>query len=79
MTELSLEELEAVSGGMGRRPKSMAYEGPVFRYTFQRGDSLINLARQYGTDIQTIRALNPGIHNPKRIEDGTILLLPSIK
>ncbi|MBN1542811.1 LysM peptidoglycan-binding domain-containing protein [candidate division KSB1 bacterium] len=46
-------------------------------YRVKRGDNLGNLARQFGTDLTTLMALND-IDNPHRIRVGQILELPGI-
>lgn len=45
-------------------------------YTVQRGDSLGNIARRFGTTIQQILALNPTIINPNLIYPGQVINLP---
>ncbi len=46
-----------------------------FVYVVQPGDHLINIANQFGVDIQDVMALN-NITNPNRIQVGQELLIP---
>ena len=76
MTELSLDELENVFGGMGRHPKSASYNGRVINYTTKSGDSLFNLASRFHTDVNTILTLNPGLPNSNWLDAGIQIFLP---
>ena len=51
-------------------------EPPAQRlYRVEEGDTLLQIARQYGTTVQRLVELND-IADPERIEDGTLLVLP---
>jgi LysM repeat protein len=47
--------------------------GPVY-YTVRRGDTLLKIARRYGTTVAALMQLN-GIANPNRIYVGQVLLI----
>lgn len=68
MAEINEKDLEQVSGGL--------YQGPVFRYTIQRGDCLSVLAERYHTTVAILMELNPQITNPDKIYAGRQMLIP---
>lgn len=45
-------------------------------YIVQRGDNLTRIARRCGVDYQALRAANPQITNPSRIEVGDRITIP---
>lgn len=45
-------------------------------YTVKRGDTLYSIAIDYGTSIDVIMSLNPGISDPSMIYEGQQLCLP---
>lgn len=46
-------------------------------YKVQRGDTLTSIARENGTTVQTLIALNPGIKNPDRIFADQYINVPN--
>ncbi|MDO5444289.1 MAG: LysM domain-containing protein [Eubacteriales bacterium] len=72
MTELNELELTNVSGGQ--------YNGPVFRYTINWGDTLSGIAVKYKTTVAVLMELNPNeIKNPDKIYAGHTILVPYTK
>ncbi len=59
------KELEIVSGG--------AYNGSVFLYTVQEGDSLSMIAHRFGTTVAVLIEIN-NLH--AAVRPGTRLLVP---
>jgi len=55
--------------------KSDSSDGPVGTHTVRAGDTLYDLARRYGTTVQTLRSLNNLANNTLRI--GARLRLPN--
>lgn len=45
------------------------------RYTIRSGDTLYNLAQRFGTTVNAIIALNPGL-NPNSLQVGRIICIP---
>ncbi len=45
-------------------------------YIVRRGDTLLRIARRFGTSVQAILAVNPQIRNPNRIFAGQRLVIP---
>lgn len=58
-------------------PEATATVAPAAQrlYRVEEGDTLTQIARQYGTTVQKLTELND-IANPERIEEGTLLVLP---
>lgn len=48
--------------------------GERIRYTIKAGDTLFELARRYGTTVQRIMELNPGI-DPHRLQVGQVIVI----
>ena len=67
MDELKFEELEEVCGGF--------YNGLVFRYHINEGDTLSDIATKYHTTVKLLCDLN-NIENPNLIYAGRTLLVP---
>ena len=61
------QELDRIAGG--------AYNGSVFLYTVQDGDSLSVIAHRFGTTLSVIRELND-IKSSADIYPGVKLFLP---
>ena len=47
-----------------------------FAYTIVQGDTLFILASRYGTSVEAIMALNPGI-DPHRLQIGQVICIPA--
>jgi len=45
-------------------------------YTIQRGDTLSQIAKNYGTTVSALQAANPQIYNPNVIRTGNTLNIP---
>lgn len=56
-------------------PNAMPPTPSGAQYVVRPGDTLIEIARRSGTDLETLVALN-GIENPRLIREGQVLLLP---
>ena len=64
MKELSLSEMEGISGGMGGYP-NIPHQKKGFRiYQIQRGDTLQIIAQRFGTTPDFLKSINqPMIHD----------------
>ena len=81
MTELKLNELEAVSGG--RNEKGWEYEprnvpAGCTTYQIKRHDTLKQIAMDHGTDTAGLLKLNKNIQNPSAIVAGFWLIVPNV-
>ncbi len=56
-------------------PANPSYAQPGQQYVVQRGDTLAAIARQFGTSVSAIAALN-NIPNPNLIVTGQVLAIP---
>jgi len=56
-------------------PSGRAFGQASKRYRIRKGDTLIQIARRFGTSIDEIRFVN-GIKNPNRIHPGQEILIP---
>ena len=45
-------------------------------YVIKRGDTLSKIAKQYGTSVETLMKLNPGIRDGNTIFENEKLVLP---
>lgn len=45
-------------------------------YVVRDGDTLLSIARRFGTTVQALLAANPAIGDPNRIQVGQVLLIP---
>ena len=69
MAELLNEnDLSQVSGG--------AYIGPVYEYTFKKGDILSKLAIRCGTTVDILMELNPQIIDKNKTYPGKVIKIP---
>ena len=64
-------ELEEVSGGKGN------WQTNVFVYTVEAGDTLLGIAKRFGTNLNKILRLNTDITNPDLIYVGQKITLPT--
>ena len=74
MNAASIDNNSAVTAARSTNAARTAGSGR--EYTIQRGDTLGQLARQFGTDVATLARAN-GITNPDRIYAGTTITVPS--
>lgn len=65
--KLSDAELVEVTGG--------AYTGPCFPYRIKNGESLLSIARQFGTTAEIIRKIN-SIPDTAQVCDAQKILIP---
>lgn len=70
------EELTALgsSGGTSEAPSTSALA--VRTHTVSSGDTLWGIAGQYGVELETLLAANPGIKNPNLIHVGEEVAIP---
>ncbi|AGA68884.1 LysM domain-containing protein [Desulfitobacterium dichloroeliminans LMG P-21439] len=54
---------------------SQQYKAPTRTYTVNRGDTIYNISRKYGTSMQSIIHAN-SLSNPNRIYPGQKLWIP---
>ncbi len=64
------------TGQILRIPLRDPGEGMFKTYTIQSGDTLLGIARMYGTDVNTLVRLN-GILDPDTIEVGRVIRVPA--
>lgn len=64
------------TGQILRIPLRDPGEGMFKTYTIQSGDTLLGIARMFGTDVNTLARLN-GIPNPDLIEVGRVIRVPA--
>ncbi len=76
MKELSLREMEEVSGGSGGSPNTLPPKQGFFPYRIQRGDTLRSIARRFGTTAERLESINPTIHNINDITAGYYIYVP---
>lgn len=70
-------QTNSVSSGSGAASFSASQQSsPTTGYTIQRGDTLSTIAHKFGTDVQTLTAMN-GIRNPNLIYSGQSLTVPA--
>ncbi len=70
--ELSLEEMNEVSGGFKKPPAKAGFT----IYQIQHGDTLIKIANRFGiSDYHRILDWNPKITNPRLIRTGDYLYI----
>ena len=75
MKELSLSEMEGISGGMGGYP-NIPHQKKGFRiYQIQRGDTLRIIAQRFGTTTDFLKSINPSI-NLNIITPGCYIYVP---
>lgn len=60
-TELKMEDLEQVNGGIGGSAGKLPEKPGCIVYKISRGDTLGKIARRYGTTVDDIMAVNRGI------------------
>jgi len=62
---------------IGQRICVPGYQCPPgsFPYTIKAGDTLYSIAQRYGTSVQAIMALNPGI-DPNNLQIGQVICVP---
>ena len=78
--EVSIEELEDVSGGKapyGGSSKKLPDMAGRKVYRIQSGDNLGKIARANHTSVDQIKKMNPSIVDPNRIMAGYYIYLPA--
>ena len=75
MKELSLSEMEGISGGGGGFAVPREKEGCAC-YQIQPGDSLEKIAKKYGTTAEYLHSINPTIFNIRDITVGYYIFVP---
>lgn len=77
MKELSVEELDQVSGGRsgGYDQKPRAKHGCKI-HKVVHGETLTKIASHYGTTVQKIMAVNPELTDPTFIQPGCYMYVP---
>ena len=78
-TELNMETLEQVSGGkdnggFARKPKAKA---GCQIYQIKHGDTLIKIAKRYGTTADHLMRINPELTNRSFIVSGCYIYVPA--
>ena len=61
MRELSLEEMNTVSGGQGGSPDMLPKKEGFWVYQIQSGDCLKSIAKRFGTSTNQLMHSNPTI------------------
>ena len=46
------------------------------KYRIKRWDTLPRLAKEWGTDLETLKAINPEVSNPELIPIGQVIRVP---
>ena len=76
-TDLSLDELEQVTGGHGGSPTKLPEEPGTIVYKIGRGENLSRIARRYGVTVDDILAVNRDtIANRNNITAGYYIYIP---
>ena len=76
--ELSMDEMENVSGGTGGSRKPLAPTAQYDVYQIKKGDTLGAIARKYGTTAEELKRINSTtIHNINDITAGYYIYVPA--
>ncbi len=74
--ELSLEEMDKVSGGKGGSPDMLPEKEGFWVYQIQSGDCLKNIAKRFGTSTKQLMHSNPTIFMECDITAGYYIYVP---
>ena len=77
MNELNLNELEAVTGGMGGSSKMLPVKPGLAVYQIVKGDNLTKIAKRFSTTVDYLVAINPTIKNKNDITAGYYMYVPA--
>ena len=67
--------LEALPDSTAEQISGGKYNGAVFMYTVQPGETLSMLAHRFGTTVRVLRELN-GITDPSQFRAGRTIMIP---
>ncbi len=76
MKELSLSEMEGISGGSVGCPDYPPEKNGLRIYQIQTGDTLAKIARRFGTTTDFLKSINPLIYNINDITPGYYIYVP---
>ena len=79
ISELNLEDMEKVSGGApgyGGYPEKPPKKAGCKIYHIKQGDTLGKIAREKGTTVELIMAVNPEIKDYNKIRAGWYIYIP---
>ena len=76
--ELNLNQMEAITGGTSGSRNPLPPKSGCIVYKIQSGQNLEYIANTYGTTVEKIMSVNPGIiTNPKFIRAGYYIYVPA--
>ena len=76
LRELSLEEMNTVSGGQGGSPDMLPKKEGFWVYQSQGGDCLKSIAKRFGTTTKQLMHSNPSIIMECDITTGYYIYVP---
>ena len=74
--ELSLEEMDIISGGQGGSPDMLPEKEGFWVYQIQSGDCLKSIAKRFGTSTKQLMHSNPSIIMECDITSGYYIYVP---